>query len=75
MNNTRRTHLYLLDKVDKPVTVSNVYDQFGIARQITGVTDNGVSIGPGVITSYPIGGAEYAIHNAQMVPHQIYGVK
>lgn len=75
MNNTRRTHLCLLDKVDKPVSVSNVYDQFGIARQITGVRDNGVSIGSGVITSYPVGGAEYTIHNAQMIPHQIYGVK
>ena len=75
VNNTRRTHLCLVDKVDKPVTVSSVYDQFGIARQITGVKDNGVSIGPGVITSYPVGGAEYSIHNAQMVPYQIYGVK
>lgn len=53
--------------------MSEVFDQYGISRKITKITDDGVYFGGSVLTT--LGGGSYSDTNTHMIPYQIYGIK
>lgn len=71
--NSKLSCLYLLSKTNKTIRISNIYDQYGIAREIKSITDSIVSFGSGIETKLSDGA--YRELNSLMIPYQIYGVK
>ena len=65
--------LCFFEKVNIPQRISEVFDQWGIARIIISITDTSVNFGAAVQTA--ISDATYTTVSNRMIPYKIYGVK